>query len=81
MRQTFKNVVQDSLVDAMETLSVPCLLLWGEFDLLVPVSIARQIHEVVPNAELKVIPQADHGVPFKEAEVFASHVDRFVKNI
>lgn len=81
MKQTFKNVVQDYLVDAMESLAVPCLLLWGEFDLLVPVSIARQIHEVIPRSELKVIPQADHGVPFKEAPVFASYVDRFVKGL
>lgn len=81
MKQTFKNVVQDSLVEAMESLAVPCLLVWGEFDLLVPVSIARQIHEVIPRGELKVIPQADHGVPFKEASVFASYVDRFVKGL
>ncbi len=81
MKQTFKNVVQDYLVDAMESLAAPCLLLWGEFDLLVPVAIARQIHEVIPRSELTVIPQADHGVPFKEADVFASYVDRFLKGL
>jgi pimeloyl-ACP methyl ester carboxylesterase len=81
MKQTFKNVVQDSLVEAMETLAVPCLLIWGEFDVIVPVAIARQIHEVLPRSELKVVPQADHGVPFKESGVFASYVDRFVKGL
>ncbi len=81
MRQTFKYVVADDLTDAMEHVQVPCLLLWGELDLLVPVTIAQKMADVIPSSSLKVIPQADHGLPFKEPGLFASYADRFLKTL
>lgn len=79
MRQTFKYIVQDSLVSAMEALRVPCLLLWGEYDVIVPVAIARRMQEVVSGSVLTIIPEADHGVPFKEPEIFAGYADSFIR--
>lgn len=81
MRQTFKNIIQEDLVVPMESLQAPCLLLWGEFDVVVPVAIAQRMQEVIPNATLKVIPEADHGVPFKQTNVFAKYLDNFLHKI
>lgn len=81
MRQTFKNIVQDDLVPSMESVKVPCLLLWGEYDLIVPVAIAHRMEEVIPRAQLKVIPEADHGAPYKLPEIFVSYVDVFLNVI
>ena len=81
MRQTFKHIVADDLVVSMESMQVPCLLLWGEYDVIVPVSIAKRMQEVIPNATLKVIPEADHGVPFKQSDIFASYVEGFLKTL
>jgi pimeloyl-ACP methyl ester carboxylesterase len=78
MRETFKYIVQDNLVGAMESVRIPCLLLWGEFDIIVPVVIARRMQEVIAGAILNIIPEVDHGVPFKEPEVFAGYVLRFL---
>ncbi len=78
MRDTFKHVVQDNLVSAMESVRVPCLLLWGEYDVIVPVAIARRMQEVIAGAILKVIPEVDHGVPFKEPAVFSGYVEQFL---
>lgn len=79
MRETFKHVVQDDLSSAMESVSVPCLLLWGEYDVIVPPAIARRMQEVIPRAELKLIPEADHGVPFKNPDVFVPYVSAFIQ--
>lgn len=79
MRETFKHIVKEDLVVSMETVDVPTLLLWGEYDIIVPVSIAERMHRMIAGSELIVIPEADHGVPFKQPEVFASYVERFVK--
>jgi len=81
MRETFKYIVQDNLVGAMESIRVPCLLLWGEYDVIVPVAIARKMQEVIFGATLKIIPETDHGVPFKEPEIFTQYVERFLKKI
>ncbi|MEK7060688.1 MAG: alpha/beta hydrolase [Patescibacteria group bacterium] len=80
MRQTFKNVVADDLLGSMQSVMVPCLLLWGEFDVMVPLSIMHRMAEVLPTATVKVIPEADHGVPFKEPQVFVSYVQKFLKD-
>ena len=81
MRDTFKRIVQEDLVLAMESVGVPCLLLWGEYDIIVPVAIAERMHQVVAGSQLVVIPEADHGVPFKQPEEFASYVERFFKKL
>lgn len=78
MRDTFKNIVQEDLVHAMESVSVPCLLLWGELDIIVPVPIARKMKEVIARSELIVIPEKDHGVPFKNPVEFASYIEKFI---
>lgn len=81
MRDTFKYIVQDNLIGAMESIQVPCLLLWGEYDVIVPVAIARKMQEVIFGATLMIIPETDHGVPMKEPEIFAQYVERFLKKI
>lgn len=81
MRETFKHIVQEELVSAMQSVNVPTLLLWGEYDLIVPPVIARRMKEELPNATLHIIPEADHGVPFKNPDVFVTYVDRFLKSL
>lgn len=80
MRETFKHIVQENLVTAMEKVEIPTLLLWGEYDIIVPVSIAERMHQVIADSELIVVPEADHGVPFKQPEIFTTYVDRFLKS-
>ena len=79
MRETFKHIVSDNLVSAMESVRAPCLLLWGEYDVIVPVAIARRMKEVMMGAHLTIIPEVDHGVPFKEPVIFSGYVEQFLK--
>lgn len=81
MRGTFKHIVKEDLVTAMEAVDVPTLLLWGEYDIIVPVSIAERMHRLIAESEFVVIPEADHGVPFKQPDVFASYVERFLSSL
>ena len=81
MRETFKSIVKEDLVAAMEAVDIPTLLLWGEYDIIVPVSIAERMHQVIAGSELIVIPEGDHGVPFKQPEVFSSYVKRFIDRL
>lgn len=78
MRQTFKNVVTDDLVTAMRSVRVPCLLVWGETDTIVPVAVAQKMSETIPNSKLVIIPAIGHDVPFKQSKLFASHLWNFL---
>ncbi len=80
MRQTFKYIVRDDLVTAMKAVRVPCLLVWGEFDVIVPLSIARRMEETIPKAILKVIPEEDHGVSFNNPNLFTSYIVDFLRS-
>lgn len=80
MRQTFKYIVSDDLVSAMDAINIPCLLVWGERDTIVPVAIARRMATQISGAALVVIPGTDHGVPFRQAKQFAAAITRFLRS-
>ena len=81
MRETFKLVVQESLVVSMESINIPTLLLWGEFDVIVPPAIAQKMEHVIAGTQLIIVPDADHGVAFKEPKTFARYVDAFLRSL
>ncbi|MCX8009014.1 MAG: alpha/beta hydrolase [Patescibacteria group bacterium] len=81
MRETFKNVVSESLVDDMKNVRVPCLLLWGESDAIVPVRIGIKMRDTISGSVFEMIEGAGHGVPFKKSKEFVDCVEKFVKNI
>ncbi|MEK7543814.1 MAG: alpha/beta hydrolase [Patescibacteria group bacterium] len=81
MRETFKRIVREDLVTSMVSVNVPTLLLWGEYDIIVPISIAERMHRLIAGSALVIIPEVDHGVPFKEPEIFASYVKRYINTL
>lgn len=81
MRETFKYIVQEDLLDCMKAVRVPCLLLWGEKDVIVPLRVAEKMKGVISGAKLEVIQESDHGVPLAQPELFASYVERFIKSL
>ena len=81
MRQTFKNIVRDSLVNAMESVTVPTLLVWGQLDIIVPTAIAVRMHTKMKTSELIIIPGSDHGVLYKQPEMFVSAVSKFLHSL
>lgn len=79
MRQTFKYIVTDDLSSSMRSVGIPCLLVWGENDTIVPVAVAKKMNETIPNAHLVIIPDMNHDVPFKQPKVFVNYVWKFLR--
>lgn len=52
--------------EALKSLSVPTLILWGDKDVMVPVSHSTDFGSLIPNAQLKVYGDVGH-VPQEEA--------------
>jgi pimeloyl-ACP methyl ester carboxylesterase len=74
MRDIFKKIVQEDLMASMMSVRIPCALLWGELDRITPLWIAKKMNKIIQNSTLTVIPQSDHGVSFKQPELFANEV-------
>lgn len=81
MKQTFKNIVQEQLVDYMRSVRIPTLLVWGEHDMITPVWIARKMSGVIGNSKLIVIPESDHGVSYKKPELFVATIYDFLLSV
>lgn len=64
--------------DKLRALTVPTLLLWGEDDPFAPVAGAHRFKEMLPHAELDVIPGAGHFVADDAPGDFAARITAFL---
>ncbi len=78
MRETFVKVVKEDLRPSLKNITTPTLLVWGEQDTFVPLSIARSIEKEIPNAKLVVIPNTAHNVYRLQPNLVAQHIFSFL---
>jgi pimeloyl-ACP methyl ester carboxylesterase len=65
--------------DVLPQIVVPTLLIWGELDQRSPVSIAHELEEAIPNAELVVIPGAGHLSNLEKPEMINEAIRSFCR--
>ncbi len=78
LKETFKHVVNETLVDYMKKIRLPSFLLWGQNDNLVPVRIARRMSHVLYPTKLEIVKYQGHNFIYKDPELFAQHVLNFL---
>jgi len=59
-------------------LTAPTLLLWGKSDRLVPPVYADRFKSLIPHAELQLIGEAGHMLPYEQPDAFVAAVTRFL---
>jgi pimeloyl-ACP methyl ester carboxylesterase len=64
--------------DALKHITVPTLIIWGDRDQFLPVENAVELYRLIPNAQLAVIPHADHFVARTNVKLFAELVKEFI---
>jgi pimeloyl-ACP methyl ester carboxylesterase len=62
-------------------IKVPALVIWGDRDHLLPVEQAVEVYRALPNAQLAVIPNADHFVTRTHQAEFGRIVTNFLDNL
>lgn len=65
----------------MERIRVPALLVWGEGDPLVPLEYGEEMKNLIPGAQLAVIPRAAHVAMWDNAPEFNRVVLEFVAEV
>jgi pimeloyl-ACP methyl ester carboxylesterase len=81
MRQTFKNVVAESLHGPMTSVSIPTLLLWGETDQIVPLWVAKKMKETIAKSLLIAVPNVGHALPYREPTLFVEKSLPFLSSL
>jgi pimeloyl-ACP methyl ester carboxylesterase len=72
-----KSSADTDTTDLLPNIEVPTLVLWGDDDRLSSMSIAEQLRDAIPNAELAIIANAGHLSNMEQPEEFNAQVCRF----
>ncbi|NLL37276.1 MAG: alpha/beta hydrolase [Fretibacterium sp.] len=78
MRECLVRVVNEDLTPLMPLISCPTLLIWGENDTATPVSDARVMERLIPDAGLVVFKNAGHYSFLDQSYAFGRVLDSFL---
>ena len=53
----------DRLDPRLANITQPTLIVWGAEDRLIPLSVGKQMHQLIPNSALQVVPNCGHLAP------------------
>lgn len=80
MQSTFVKVVNSDLKELMGKIKAPTLLIWGEKDTATPVSDAKIMEKLIPDAGLVVFKNAGHYSYLDNYNQFIAVISEFLKN-
>jgi pimeloyl-ACP methyl ester carboxylesterase len=72
------RAVTEDLTDALGSIRLPALLLYGEHDTRAPAGVATKLHDAIPGSELIRLPGAGHVCNVDASESFNAHLRRFI---
>ncbi|WP_409298791.1 alpha/beta fold hydrolase [Pseudomonas sp. KCJK8993] len=61
-------------------LRMPVLLLWGDRDPISPVAVGQRLARLLPQALLRIVPEAEHDLGLTHATEAAQWLDQFLGN-
>ena len=67
--------------DKLSKIEDPTLVLQGDRDEAIPLEDSVRIYRLIPNAELAIVPNADHGAVISQADRFADVVIEYSKRL
>jgi len=70
---------RDDLEPRLHELSAPVLLLWGDADPISPIAVGRRLAQLLPNAELVVVPGGTHDLVCERASEVLPHIERHIE--
>jgi len=71
LRQTARLIDLDELriyIDQLHSLNLPCLLIWGENDRVIPPEQGKRLQEILPMSTLNIVKRCGH-IPHEECAV------------
>lgn len=80
MKQVLSKVVNEDLQYLMPKISVPVLLIWGALDDATPVSDAKIMEKLMPNAGLVVLPGVGHYAYLERLPQVLTILDSFLSD-
>jgi len=80
LRAVLRSFRFDALAGRLDHISAPTLVLWGEADRLIPLTLGRALAAGIPRAAFLSVPRAGHSVQEEAPEEVNRLVIEFLKN-
>jgi pimeloyl-ACP methyl ester carboxylesterase len=81
LTDTFKNVISEDLTPLYPQIKCPTLLIWGDKDQDVPLSMAEKMQALIKNSTLKVLSGAGHFCFVDQPKEFGEVLENFINNL
>lgn len=73
------GLTDDQVADRMAGIKIPTLILFGEYDMVVPPGNADLLADKIPDAEVEIINGAGHMFPIEDPEATISAIRSFLR--
>lgn len=71
----------DLASEALQKIETPCLLIWGEYDKVVPLQVGKKLVEDLPNSSLNILKDTGHLVPEESPKEVSRQINEFIFEI
>jgi 2-hydroxy-6-oxonona-2,4-dienedioate hydrolase len=75
-----RSAQQHNLSSSLHRIKTPVLLIWGLNDTVTPPNVALHFHDLLPNSDLKFIPDCGHVPMMEYPQLFNQHMSDFLKS-
>jgi pimeloyl-ACP methyl ester carboxylesterase len=77
--QSAREMVKSDFRAELALISVPTLIIWGEHDLLIPLTLGQELHAALPHATFVTMPECGHRPMLTQPAAFSQIVLRFLQ--
>ncbi len=74
------SVYTDQIQEKYSTISNPVLILWGQEDTWIPIERGKDLHNMIPDSEFRIIPDSGHLVIEEKPEQLIQEIRIFLQN-
>jgi len=79
-RQLLATLTSDDRREALTKVALPCFVIHGAIDTLIPPDAGREIAALIPNAKLDIVAGMGHAITPLLAPKIVEMVDDFIRN-
>lgn len=77
LKETFLKAIREDLSDAARSIRAPTLFIWGERDIVTPLSDGKRLHGLISGSKLEIIKGVGHFVHQEKPQAVAEAILRF----
>jgi len=74
MKKTYLNIIKEDLINSLEKINIPTIIIWGENDNVIPLKYGQLINSKIKNSKLIVIPHGTHDLERKIPSILAKKI-------